>query len=204
MATSSSLRALLDPALENRLLIGAAGTVLAAAMATVFLGPVGLVLLALIPIDLAMAVSLNRRRGRLRDAVRGLAQGAGRGVATVENAADTGEVRAGQRARHVQARVQPVTGVPFVAEANVFWTAAAPGTWGIAAWADPHDVLLYFADGPADPAELERALNRETGQPSREAVLDDDPLQADGPARHEAVARPRSRRPPPAAPGRRR
>lgn len=171
MATSSSLRALLDPALENTLLIGAAGTVLASALATAFLGPVGLALLALIPIDVAMAVSFKRRRGRLRDAVRRLAQGAGRGVATVERAPETGEMRAGQRARHVQARVQPAYGAPFTAEADVFWTAATPGVTGIAAWDDRDDVLLYFADGPETPAELEEALNRETGQHAREPVL---------------------------------
>jgi hypothetical protein len=34
-------------------------------------------------------------------------------------------------------------------------------------------VLLYFADGPETPAELEQALNRETGQYSREPVLTD-------------------------------
>ena len=32
-------------------------------------------------------------------------------------------------------------------------------------------MLLYFAEGPETPGDLEVALNRETGQYSREPVL---------------------------------
>ncbi len=76
-------------------------------------------------------------------------------------------MRGGQSARRVTARL----GRGGRVEAVVYWTAAAPGLEGIAAWEDRDDVLLYFADGPETPAELEGALNRETGQYRREPAL---------------------------------
>ena len=174
MARSSSLRALLNPAVENALMVGAAGTVMAGAMAGAILGPLGFLVLVLTPIDVAGAVMMRRRRERLRAQVVARASGRGRGVAIVEAAEDTGGVRAGQRSKRVRARVEPLSGAPFTAESEVFWTAAEPGARGVAAWTDPADVLLYFAEGPETPTEMERALNVETGQYRREAVLPGD------------------------------
>ena len=171
VARSSSLRAELSPVLENSLLAGAAGTVVAGAMVAAFAGPLGFLVLALLPVDIAAAMVFRRRRLALRaEAVR-KAKGDGRGVATVEEAEDAPGLRAGQSARRLTARIEPRLGHPFVARSDVYWTAAQPGATGIAAWRDPADVLLYFAEGPETPEELEEALNRETGQYSREPVL---------------------------------
>lgn len=174
MARNTSLRALLNPNVENTLMVGAAGTVMAGAMAGAILGPLGFLVLALTPIDVAAAVMMRRRRERLRAEVVAKASGPGRGVAIVEESSEAGGVRGGQRSRDVRARVTPVTGAPFIAEAEVFWTDAQPGAKGVAAWTDQRDVLLYFAEGPETPAETERALNVETGQYRREAVLPGD------------------------------
>lgn len=171
MARNSSLRALLNPTVENALMVGAAGTVMAGAMAGAILGPLGFLVLVLTPIDVAAAVMMRRRRERLRAEVVARASGPGRGVAIVEAATDTGAVRAGQRSKRVRARVEPVSGEQFTTESEVFWTDAKPGARGVAAWTDPGDVLLYFAEGPQTPAEMERALNAETGQHRREAGL---------------------------------
>ena len=173
VARTSSLRAELNPVAENALMVGAAGTVVAGAMVAAFAGPLGFLLLALLPVDIAAAVVLHRRRMELRRAAVAKASGDGRGVAVVEQAQDAPGSRGGQRARRVTARVEPRLGHPFIARSEVYWTAAEPGATGIAAWHDPDDVLLYFADGPESPAELEGALNRETGQYSREPVLTD-------------------------------
>ena len=152
---------------------GAAGTVVAGAMVAAFAGPLGFLVLGLLPIDIAAAVIVRRRRLALRaEAVR-KASGPERGIAIVEDATDAPGLRGGQSARTVTARIEPRLGHPFTARSEVYWTAAEPGATGIAAWHDPDDVLLYFADGPETPAELEEALNRETGQYSREAVLTD-------------------------------
>ena len=171
MARTSSLRALLNPVAENALMVGAAGTVMAGAMAGAILGPLGFLVLLFTPIDVAAAVMLRRRRQRLRAEVVAKASGPGRGVAVVESSDEAGGARGGQAARRVRARVTPVAGAPFIAESEVYWTAAEPGAAGIAAWHDPGDVLLYFAEGPENPVELEQALNRETGQYAREPVL---------------------------------
>ena len=152
---------------------GAAGTVVAGAMVAAFAGPLGFLVLALLPVDIAAAVIVRRRRLALRaEAVR-KASGPGRGIAIVEDATDAAGFRGGQSARTVTARIEPRLGHPFNARSTVYWTAAAAELSGVAAWNDPQDVLLYFADGPETPAELEQALNRETGQYSREAVLTD-------------------------------
>ena len=173
MARNSSLRAELNPVAENALMAGAAGTVVAGAMVAAFAGPLGFLLLALLPVDIAAVIVVRRRRLALRaEAVR-KARGEGRGIATVIEAQDAPGVKGGQGVRTVTARIEPRLGHPFNAQSTVYWTAAAPGLTGIAAWADPSDVLLYFADGPETPAELEQALNRETGQYAREPVLTD-------------------------------
>jgi hypothetical protein len=146
---------------------GAAGTVVAGALLAAAIGPLGFLLLALLPIDAAAAVTVRRRRLALRaEAVR-RASGRGRDTATIEHAGDAPGTRGGQSARRVTVRL----GRGGRAEAVVYWSEAAPGLTGIAAWEDRADVLLYFADGPETPAELERALNRETGQYAREPVL---------------------------------
>ena len=155
--------------LENALLTSAAGTVVAGAMVAAFAGPLGFLLLALLPVDIAAAVIVRRRRLALRaDAVR-KASGRERDTATVERVKNAPGMRGGQSAKRVTAQL----GRGGRAEAVVYWNAAAPGLTGIAAWEDRNDVLLYFADGPETPAELEEALNRETGQYSREPVLTD-------------------------------
>lgn len=170
-ARTSSLRAELSPVAENALMAGAAGTVVAGAMVAAFAGPLGFLVLALLPVDIVAAVIVRRRRLKLRaEAVR-KASGDGRGIATVEEAEDASGLRAGQSARRVTARIEPRLGHPFIARSEVYWTAAEPGATAIAAWRDPDDVLLYFAEGPENPRELEEALNRETGQYSREPVL---------------------------------
>jgi hypothetical protein len=172
VARASSLRAELSPVVENAHLAGAAGTVVSAAMVAAFLGPLGFLLLAFLPVNLTAAVLVHRRRMRLRDEAVAIARGAGRGIATVEVVEASRAMIGGQRRRRVRARVEPIDGGPsFETESVVYWTAAEPGATGIAAWHDPGDVLLYFAEGPENPVELERALNRETGQYSREPVL---------------------------------
>jgi len=168
-ARSSSLRAELSPVAENALMVGAAGTVVAGAMLAAFAGPLGFLLLALVPVNIAMAMTVRKRRLVLREMAIRRASGPGRDTATVERAHDAPGARGGQSARKVTARL----GNGEEVEALVYWTDASPGLHGIAAWADRDDVLLYFADGPETPAELERALNRETGQYSREPVLRD-------------------------------
>ncbi len=178
MTTASSLRAELSSAAVNGLLIGAAGTTLAAGMLAVLVGPLGLLVLVLAPIDIAFAVMLNRRRTKARARAVDLASGDGRGVAIVRAARDTGGgSRGGQSPRHVGVEVLPVSGAPFTTDATVWWTDSAPGAWGVAAYdrRTPDDVLVYFADGPETPAEMEAALNRETGQYRREPVLGDEP-----------------------------
>jgi hypothetical protein len=166
-ATSSSLQAELSPVVENALMAGAAGTVVAGAMLAAFAGPLGFLLLALLPVDMAAAVLVRRKRLALRTEAVRKASGRGRDTATVVHAEDAPGTRGGQSARYVTARL----GTGREVEALVHWTTAAPGLTGVAAWADPDDVLLYFATGPETPADLEVALNRETGQYSREAVL---------------------------------
>ena len=166
-ARSSSLRAELSPVTENTLMAGAAGTVVAAALLAAAIGPWGFLLLALLPIDIAAAMTVRRRRLALRKEAVRRASGPGRDTATVERAEEMPGMRGGQSARRVTARL----GRGGEAEALVYWTAAAPGLEGIAAWEDRDDVLLYFAVGPETPADLEIALNRETGQYSREPVL---------------------------------
>ena len=169
MARNSSLRAELNPVAENALMAGAAGTVVAGAMVAAFAGPLGFLVLALLPVDIAAVIVVRRRRLALRGEAVRRASGAGRDTATVVRAEDAPGVRGGQSARLVTARL----GTGQEVEALVYWTAAAPGLTGIAAWADPSAVLLYFADGPETPAEMEQALNRETGQYAREPVLTD-------------------------------
>ena len=168
-ARTSSLQAELSPNAENALMAGAAGTVVAGAMVAAFAGPLGFLLLALVPVDIAIALTVRKRRLALRAAAVAKASGPGRDTATVERAEEAPGTRGGQRAKQVTARL----GRGGQAEAVVYWTQAAPGATGIAAWTDPADVLLYFADGPESPAELEQALNRETGQYRREPVLTD-------------------------------
>ncbi len=172
-ARSSSLRAELSPAVENALMAGAAGTVVAGAMVAALAGPIGFLVLALIPVDIAAVVIVRRKRLALRmEAVR-KASGDGRGIATVEDAEDANGLKGGQNARRVTARIEPRLGHPFNAQSVTYWTKAAPGSTGIAAWQTPDDVLLYFAEGPETAAELEEALNRETGQYTRAPVLPD-------------------------------
>ncbi len=173
-ATNSSLRAELSPVTENALMAGAAGTVVAGAMLAAFAGPLGFLLLALLPIDIAAAVLVRRKRLALRDIAVRKASGPGRDTVTVERADDAPGTRGGQSAKRVTARL----GTGREVEALVYWTAAAPGLTGIAAWTDPADVLLYFAEGPETPGELEESLNRETGQYRREAVLENRRSQA--------------------------
>lgn len=169
-ARSSSLQAELSPVAENALMAGAAGTVVAGAMVAAFAGPWGFLLLALVPVDIALAMAVRKRRLALRAAAVAKATGPGRDTATVEHAEDAPGTRGGQSARNVTARL----GHGGRAEALIYWTKAEPGATGIAAWSDPGDVLLYFAEGPEAPAELEEALNRETGQYAREPVLPTD------------------------------
>lgn len=166
-ARSSSLRAELSPVTENALMAGAAGTVVAGAMVAAFAGPLGFLLLALLPVDIAAAILVRRKRLALRSEAVRKASGNGRDTATVERVEDAPGTRGGRSAKRVTARL----GTGRQVEALVYWTAAAPGLTGIAAWADPDDVLLYFAEGPETPGDLEVALNRETGQYSREPVL---------------------------------
>ena len=168
-ARSSSLQAELSPVVENALMAGAAGTVVAGAMVAAFAGPLGFLLLALIPVDIGAAMHMRRKRLALRQVAVRRASGPGRDTATVEHAEDASGSRGGQSARRVTARL----GRGGRAEAVVYWTKAESGATGVAAWSDPGDVLLYFADGPETPAELEAALNRETGQYRREPVLTD-------------------------------
>ena len=170
-ARSSSLRTELSPVAENALMAGAAGTVVAGAMVAAFAGPFGFLLLALLPVDIVAVMVVRRRRLALREEAVRKASGEGRGIVTITDAEDASGVRGGQTARTVTARIEPRLGHPFSARSTIYWTAAAPGLKGIAAWMDPDDVLLYFAEGPETPAELEEALNRETGQYSREPVL---------------------------------
>ena len=168
-ARTSSLQAELSPVAENALMVGAAGTVVAGAMVAAFAGPLGFLLLALVPVDIAIAMAVRKRRLALRAAAVAKASGSGRDTATVERAEDAPGVRGGQSAKRVTAQL----GQGGRAEAVVYWTRAQPGATGIAAWSDPDDVLLYFAEGPETPAELEEALNRETGQYAREPLLTD-------------------------------
>ncbi len=167
VARTSSLRAELSPVTENALMAGAAGTVVAGAMLAALTGRWGFLLLALLPVDIALAMTVRRRRLALRTEAVRKASGRERDTATVERAEEAPGMRGGQSARRVTVRL----GRGGQAEAVVYWTAAAPGLQGIAAWEDRDDVLLYFADGPETPADLEVALNRETGQYSREPVL---------------------------------
>jgi hypothetical protein len=148
-------------------MVGAAGTVVAAAMLAAAIGPFGFLLLALLPIDIALAMTVRKRRLALRKEAIRRASGRERDTATVERAEEVPGMRGGQSARRVKVRL----GRGGTAEALVYWTAAAPGLEGIAAWQDRDDVLLYFAEGPETPAELEVALNRETAQYKREPVL---------------------------------
>lgn len=172
-ARSSSLQAELSPVAENALMAGAAGTVVAGAMVAALVGPLGFLLLALIPFDIGAAMLMRRKRLTLRrEAVR-KASGDGRGIAVVEEAEEAPGFKGGQSTRKVTARIEPSRGHPFNARSVIYWTKAEKGATGIAAWSDPGDVLLYFADGPETPAELEAALNRETGQYRREPVLTD-------------------------------
>jgi hypothetical protein len=138
-------------------------------MLAAFAGPLGFLLLALLPVDIAAAMLVRRKRLALRSEAVRKASGNGRDTATVERVEDASGVRGGQSAKRVTARL----GTGREAEALVYWTAAAPGLTGIAAWEERDDVLLYFADGPETAAELEQSLNRETGQYRREAVLTD-------------------------------
>lgn len=172
-ARSSSLQAELSPVTENALMAGAAGTVVAGAMVAAFAGPLGFLLLALVPVDIVAATVVRRRRLALREEAVGKSSGEGRGIATITEAGDAPGFKGGQSARKVTAWIEPIRGNPFTAQSEVYWTKAEKGATGIAAWADPEDVLLYFADGPESPAELEAALNRETGQYKREPVLKD-------------------------------
>lgn len=178
MATASSLRAELSGAVVNALIVGAASTVLAAGILAAAFGPLGLVALVVAPVDLGVALLLNRNRAALRERARRLAGAGGRGVAVVLESEPTDRpARGGQTQRHLKVEVRPAAGLPFTAEADVHWTAAVPGTWGVAAWdpAQPGDLLAYFASGPRTPAAMEAAMNRETGQHGREPVLGDDP-----------------------------
>jgi hypothetical protein len=173
VATASSLGAELSPVAENALMAGAAGTVVAGAMVAALVGPLGFLLLALVPVDIGAAMLRRRKRLALRREAIRKASGEGRGIATITEAEDAPGFKGGQSARRVTARIEPTNGHPFTAKSEVFWSKAGKGAIGIAAWADPKDVLLYFADGPETPAELEEALNRETGQYKREPVLTD-------------------------------
>jgi len=166
-ARTSNLQAELSPVTENALVAGAAGTVVAGAFLAALAGPLGFLLLALLPIDIAAAMLVRRKRLAERTEAVRKASGRHRDTATVERAEDEPGMRGGQSAKRVTVRL----GRGGEAEAIVYWTAAAPGLEGIAAWQDRDDVLLYFAEGPETPAELELALNRETGQYSREPVL---------------------------------
>jgi len=146
---------------------GAAGTVVAGAMLAAFAGPLGFLLLALLPVDIAATIFVRRKRLEARKEAVRKASGRERDTAKIERAEEAPGMRGGQSARRVTVRL----GRGGRADAVVYWTAAAPGLTGIAAWEDRDDVLLYFAEGPETPGELEVALNRETGQYSREAVL---------------------------------
>ncbi len=112
---------------------GAAGTVVAGAMLAAFAGPLGFLLLALLPVDIAAAVLVRRKRLALRDIAVRKATGPGRDTATIERAEDAPGTRGGQSARRVTARL----GRGGRAEALVYWTAAAPGLTGHSRLDDP-------------------------------------------------------------------
>ena len=127
---------------------GAAGTVVAGAMVAAFAGPWGFLLLALLPVDIAAAILVRRRRLALRSEAVRKASGPGRDTATVERAEDApGSARRPER----EAR-DGAAGSRRQVEALVYWTAAAPGLTGIAAW-----------DGPRRRAPLLRRGTRDAG-----------------------------------------
>jgi hypothetical protein len=179
MATASSLRAELSSRVVNSLMIGAASSAMVAGLLAVALGPLGLIALIIAPLDIGFALLIDRQRKAAKARAHGLGAAAGRGVAIVRSARPaTGSPRGGQSPHAIAVEIRPASGRPFDGEALVWWTdAAAPGAWGVAAYdpAHPHDLLVYFARGPETPAELEAALNRETGQYRREPVLPDEP-----------------------------
>jgi hypothetical protein len=178
MATKSSLRAELSSAVFNSLMIGAASSAMAAGLLAVVVGPLGLLVLLIAPVDIAVAVFLNKGRKAAKKRATRLGAASGRGVAIVRSSSDAkGGARGGEAPRDVVVEVRPPSGPSFTGEARVWWSAAERGAWGVAAYdpAAPGDLLVYFARGPATPAEAEVALNRETGQYRREPVLAEEP-----------------------------